>query len=48
MISYRLAGGKTGNITDPRILRVFFTRIQNPDWRQICRSTTRKAKKLKT
>jgi hypothetical protein len=26
-ISYRLANGKSGNITDPKALRIFYTRI---------------------
>ena len=34
MISYRLNNGKTGNITDPRILRTFYTRLHYPAWRQ--------------
>jgi hypothetical protein len=26
-ISYRLANGKCGNITDPELLRIFYSRI---------------------
>jgi hypothetical protein len=27
MISYLLANGKAGNLTDPRVLRIFYTRL---------------------
>lgn len=34
MISYRLRNGKTGNLTDPSFLRVFYARILHPNWRE--------------
>jgi hypothetical protein len=31
-ISYRLANGRQGEITDPRVLRIFYTRLSILKW----------------
>jgi hypothetical protein len=41
MISYRLKNGKSGEITDPRILRLFWSRMYYPKWRDVCPPITR-------